>query len=204
MRTRLLSRAAVVLTLVSIAAAVGMQWVTGEWFPPENSISQYANSEAAWLLTTCLATLGLAVACLSWLTTHHPREELPAILLGMSAFGLLLSAAVPATAGGHDPQNLQSNIHQVGGILGMLCLAIAAILLATPRTKTWAGRACLLTAAVTLAALILMAAAVYDVEPTGLGRQRAWALYQSIAATCEAVFVLALAALLRQFPGRTR
>ncbi len=156
-------------------------------------MSQYANSHLGWTFAAALGGLGLAIFALAYLTCLPPRRRTAAILLGVSGAGLVLAALVPASVAGRTAADAT---HQAGATVGLGFLLVAALVVAAPLRREPLARGILALVAVAGASLIMLVAAAYRIEPWGLGAQRAWALYQTVAVVCEVAIVYLLLALL--------
>lgn len=156
-------------------------------------MSQYANSRLGWTFAAALGGLGLAIFALVYLACLSPRRRAAASPSGVSGAGFVLAALVPASAG---QRTTADAVHQAGATVGLVFLLLAALVVAAPLRREPLARSVLVLVAIAGASLVMLVAAAYRIEPWGLGAQRAWALYQTIAVVCEVAIVYLLLALL--------
>ncbi|GAB3300969.1 DUF998 domain-containing protein [Epidermidibacterium keratini] len=180
-------------THLAVLSAVVMQAASGDWLPPEVSMSQYANGPLGWTFATALGALGVAIFCLAYLASRVRRSTPVALLLGLSGAGFALAALVPASV---DQRTTADAVHQAGATLGLVFLILGACAVAVPLRSETTARSAITFAVLAATSLVLLAAAAYGIEPFGLGAQHAWALYQSIAVVCEVVIVYLLLVML--------
>lgn len=196
--TMVLARAAHALGLAAVAAGIAMQALADEWLPPENSVSQYANSRGRWAFVAALLSLGLAVIVVAAMAPRSTRRDrVAAGLLTAAGAGFVLAALVPAPPLG-DESPLSDAMHQAGAIVGTFALTVGGLLLAARSRDSSTGRAAFAVATVGAVALGLLTLVNFDIDVVGLGRRESWALHQSISLVCMVIVVLLLPAALRR------
>ena len=182
-------------TLAAIGGCVLMQWINGDWFPPEISVSQYGLGPRGWVFTCW--TLALALSVLA-LTRGGPELGARRARLVYSCFvpgciGVVVMGIVRTDAGGLQ-HSWHARTHQVASIVALLALPVGIVL-----AMAWAGRRWRRTALALVmssaAALLLVLASALGVSTLGMNAPRSWAFWQSVAVTVElmlvAVFALA-------------
>lgn len=182
-----------------------MQAQAGEWLPPRNSVSQYANSPGRWAFIVALLALGLSTITIAAIVPRRDRlDRATAALLACAGAGFVLAAAVPAPpVDQQDP--LRDVVHQAGAISGTFALSIGGLLVAFRNRHSVAGRLALAIAAVGAVALGLLTLVNFDIDVMGFGRRESWALHQSISLVCMVVVVLMLpSAVSSQLSGHGR
>lgn len=196
-----LALAAHTLVLIAILAGLVMQAQTGEWFPPENSLSQYANGPGRWAFVAALLALGMSTIAVAGLVPRPRRVE--RVLLAVAGAGFVLAALIPAPAVG-DEAPISDAVHQAGAITGTFGLSIGGMLLAWHYRHSLPGRCLLAAAAIGAVALLLLTLANFDIDLIGLGRRESWALHQSVSLTCMVLVVLLLPTALSPTPPGAR
>lgn len=182
------TRAALWLTHVGVVAAVSMQAVKGDWFPPENSMSQYGVGRYGWVFTVCVAALGLAglAMAVGTLRTTTAMRRTTAILLIVWGGPLLLTGVVPADATAAHP-SAAGVTHMYLSAVALLALPMAGFLTALSGRPT--ARPVRLTLLVLCVlselSLVLLLLAANGVDVSGLGSRAAWSLYQSISVVLD-------------------
>lgn len=190
-------------------SVVAMQAVSGDWFPPEVSISQYGVGDLGWMLTMTLLLLAGASALLLWGADRlAPNRPWPVILTwSVWIIALTIMAFVP-TNEFPDPLTLTGKVHQGAAIFGLFIAPISAVLMVGihPRDvpNTVAARA--RSAAVACGGLSwfflgLLLLTNIDIDITGLGYKHAWSLHQTVAVVLDIVMVFALIICLRAREG---
>lgn len=161
-----------------------MQVISGQWLPPTNSISQYANTPARGAFVVAVLALGAAaLGTAEMLRRSGRRDRAAAVLLTIAGAAFILAALVPAPApDAADP--LSDIVHQAGAILGTFALTIGGLVAAVRHRYSPAGRCALTAAATGGIALALLTLANFDLDLIGLGRRESWALHQSISLVC--------------------
>lgn len=177
---------------VAVVAAVVMQARSADWFPPQHSMSQYANGPGSVAFTVALLALGAGSALLGARVrsfARSPAERAGWVLQLAAAAGFVIAALVRAEPA-HLQWSINDRVHMAAATTGLVGLTLAGLLLGWRRRRSVSGLATLVLAAVSALALLLLVGAAYGVEPTGLGARPAWALHQTIALGCQALLLL--------------
>lgn len=188
------------LVLIAVLGGLVMQARAGEWLPPRNSVSQYANSPGQAAFVVALIALGLAAVVVALIVPRASRaDRIGAALLLIAGCGFVLAAVVPAPpVGGIAPLN--DVLHQAGGIFGTFALTIGGTLLSWLHRDSVPGRVLLAVASSSVVFLALLTLVNFDIDVVGFGRRESWALHQSASLVCMVVVV----ALLPSVPDRRR
>jgi hypothetical protein len=117
------ARLAVAASIAAFVLLVSLHLLSPEFSPAWRMISEYANGQYGWVLSLMfaaygLSTLALAVALGPRLRTGRGRVGL--VLLIMSGIGQAAAAAFDLN---------QEVPHELAGVLGIVCLPIAAMLI---------------------------------------------------------------------------
>ncbi len=194
--------------ILGALCVLAMQAVSGDWFPPDVSISQYGVGTYGWTLTVTLLFLAAGSALLLWGAYRLSAARQWRVVLPWTVWilALVVMAFVP-TNEWPAPLSLTGQIHQAAAVLGLFVAPIAAMLMVGVRagpnghTVGTAGRR-----AATVAVgsgllgwffLVLLLLTNIDMDVTGLGYQRAWSLHQTIAVVLDIIMVFALIISLR-------
>lgn len=193
-------------------SVIAIQAVSGDWFPPEVSISQYGVGEYGWMLTMTLLFLAAASALLLWGAHRQEAARSWPVILPWSVWilALVVMAFVP-TNEWPGPLTLTGQVHQAAAICGLFAAPIAAVLmvgLGARSARGTAGRQAR-TIVITSALLSwfflgLLLLTNIDIDLTGLGYRRAWSLHQTVAVLLDIVMVFALIISLRARLGMGR
>ena len=181
---------------LSFVLAVLAQAFKHDWLPPEISFSQYGVGPAGFLFSLWVVSVVAAPLCF---LRFRPAGWLPAVLLWIAAAGAVVMAVVRT-----DPSGLQqswnSRVHTTGSVVLLAFLPFGICLGLAKARRRWQVLAwlLLLAAAVSLT-LLLFAAAGYD--SAGLGPQKSWAFWQTVAILAEIAMVVIYAAGVRSIPA---
>ncbi len=189
--------------IVGATCVLAMQAVSGDWFPPDVSISQYGVGTDGWTLTVTLLCLAAASALLLWGAhrlgaARHWRVVVPWTVWILA---LVVMAFVPANEW-PAPLSLTGQIHQAAAVLGLFVAPIGAMLMvgvgarhhgpADGKRGRRAGAVAVGSALLGWFFLVLLLLTNIDIDVTGLGYQRAWSLHQTIAVVLDIIMVFAL------------
>lgn len=179
---------ALLMTLAAVVLGIAVQAVSGVWFPPPISISQYGLGPQGWIFSLWVLTLAAAPIISQSLVPQRSRWGAGFLLLG--ALGTAVMAVVRTDAGG-EQGSVNAKIHMIGSILALffIPLGVAVVLWICGRVWRWIGLVLLLAIAASLV-LLLMAAAGLDT--TGRGPQLSWVWWQSVAAVLDHLIVATL------------
>lgn len=191
---------ALVLMIAGALSVLAMQAVSGDWFPPEVSISQYGIGEHGWMLTMALLFLAGASALLLWGAHRQGAARRWSVILPWTTWIIaLVVMAFVATNEWPAPLSLTGQVHQAAAIAGLFFAPIGAVLmvgLGTRDTRDTAGRPArrivIASAALSWFFLGLLLLTNIDIDVTGLGYRRSWSLHQTIAVLLDIVMVFAL------------
>lgn len=191
----MLTLAARAFAAIAVVAAIVMQAVNGDWMPPRESFSQYANGRGGWLFMAVVLAMAGASACLAVLASA--RHRIAAVLLRLAAIGFTIDAFVPADAGG--PQTAAGAVHKGAAGVALIALALAGLVVGTTLDRKQRAMGALIIGLSVIAgiSLVLLLASAYGIDPTGLGQRESWALHQSIAVTSEIAALAALSVAVR-------
>lgn len=194
--------------IVGAFCVLAMQAVSGDWFPPDVSISQYGVGRYGWMLTVTLLCLAAASALLLWGAYRLGSARQWRVVLPWTVWilALVVMAFVP-TNEWPAPLSLTGQIHQAAAVIGLFVAPIGAMVMVgigarqSGHTDGRPGKRAE-TVAVGSALLgwfflVLLLLTNIDIDVTGLGYQRAWSLHQSIAVVLDIIMVFALIISLR-------
>lgn len=151
---------------------LALQAISGDWLPPDISVSQYGVGSTRVLFSLFAIAVGLTPLLLD---RAAPTGRSTTIVLVIGAIGALVMATVPTDPGGLQ-HSVPARIHMGGSGLALVFIpAGAALLLARrfPRWRWWAWSLVLLSYAALI--LLLLAAAGRDVFGVGIARSWTWA-----------------------------
>lgn len=167
-------RAGLSLIGISVAAGVAMQAVTGQWFPPPISMSQYGIGPWGWLFSVFVVSLGGSLLCFE--RARSRRGRLARVLYRIGMVGTLVMATVRTDAGGAQV-SWNATVHMIGSIICLLFLPLGMFDMLWRLGWRWVGSV-LLTALAVAMTLLLLAAAGHDTA--GRGSNASWAFWQSV------------------------
>lgn len=190
-------------------SVLAMQAVSGDWFPPEVSISQYGVGEHGWMLTMTLLFFAGASALLLWGAERQtPTRQWSFTLPWMVWIVALIVMAFVATNEWPAPLTLTGKVHQGAAVFGLFFAPIGAVLMVgigrrdVPNTlAARAGATAVACAGLSWFFLSLLLLTNIDIDITGLGYQRAWSVHQTVAVVLDIVMVFALILCLRAREG---
>lgn len=187
MRTRLGIGTA--LILLACVLAVVVQAVSGNWFPPPISMSQYGVGTNGWIFSLWVLCLSISPVVLQTAVPYKTRWGSWLLLAGM--VGTAVMAVVRTDAGG-EQASVNAKIHMVGSIIALFCipLGVALFLWGSGRWWRWTGMILLTLIA---AALLLLILAATGLDTAGRGPQGSWVWWQTVAAVFDHVIVACLA-----------
>lgn len=192
--------AALLIMIAGAVSVVAMQAVGGDWFPPEVSISQYGVGEYGWMLTMTLLFLAGASALLLWGTYRQGPGRRWQVALPWTVWilALIVMGFVP-TNEWPAPLSLTGQVHLAAAVCGLFAAPIGAVLMvaslgrgAGPGPAAPARIIVIASAALSWFFLGLLLLTNIDIDFTGLGYRRAWALHQTIAVVLDIVMIFAL------------
>lgn len=132
--------------VVGVLLLIALHAIRPELDPALHVISEYALGPTGWLMALCFAALAVSCAAQAAALRHYAAGRGARIglgLLGLAAIGLLLAAAFPIDPLGTPPaqMSVSAQLHEVGSMLGIPSLAIAAVLLSRGlrRDPRWAA-----------------------------------------------------------------
>ena len=120
------ARLAIGASISALVLLLSLHVLSPEFSPAWRMISEYANGRYGWVLSLMFAAYGLstlaaAVAVGPWLRTRRGRVGL--VMLTISGIGQVAAAAFDLN---------QEVPHELAGVLGIVCLPIAAMLIDVP------------------------------------------------------------------------
>ena len=146
---------AIAASAVAFVLLLSLHVLCPEFSPAWRMISEYANGQYGWVLSLMFVAYGsselmLALAIAPHVQTRRGRSY-PGLVL------LILSGAAAASAAQFDIND--STPHELAGIVGILCLPVAAMLISPSlaATRGWHGakKSILLTANLTWVSVVL-------------------------------------------------
>ena len=149
----LAARAAIAASAAALLLLLSLHVLSPEFSPAWRMISEYANGQYGSVLSLMfvaygVSSLALAVAITSHTTTRTARIGL--VLLTVSGVGQMSAAVFDLN---------QVVLHELAGVLGIVCLPVAAMLISPPlgRTEGWsaARRPLLFTANLTWLSVVV-------------------------------------------------
>ena len=128
----LAARLSIAATGAALVLLLSLHVLSPEYSPAWRMVSEYANGHYSWVLSLMFAAYGLsilalAVAIRSKVQTR--RDRIGLFLLTLSGVGATSAATFDLN---------QAALHELSGILGIMCLPIAAVLI-TPRLAEQPG-----------------------------------------------------------------
>jgi hypothetical protein len=159
-----------------VVSWIAMQAVSGIWFPPPVSVSQYGVGPQGWIFSLFLLCIGAGMIC--WYrVSDRPRSALVLVVVGV--VGCVVAAVVRTDSGGLQA-SWHAKVHMVGGSLLLVALPLAVWRMLRLRSRALAvlsGAGCWVMGA----ALVLLLVAAFGVNTLGIESHRAWALWQGVA-----------------------
>lgn len=197
--------AALILMVAGFSSMVAMQAVSGDWFPPEVSISQYGVGGYGWMLTMTLLLMAGASALLLWGAYRQAAANTWPVVLAWSVWIVaLVVMAFVATNEYPAPLSFTGQVHQAAAVCGLFAAPIGATLMVGFGQRGRTGRAAARARTIVIASaglswffLALLVLTNVDIDLTGLGNRRAWSLHQTLAVLLDIVMVFALIICLR-------
>jgi hypothetical protein len=101
-----------------------------EFSPAWRMVSEYANGQYGWVLSLMFAAYGTSTLALAWAIRPHAvtrRARSGLLLLVASGVGQLAAAAFDLN---------QEAVHELAGVLGIVCLPAGAMLLSPTLTAS--------------------------------------------------------------------
>ena len=197
-------RAGEIWVAASIVLLLLMQLVSGAWFPPPISISQYGIGLWGWLFSLWAVSLGAMPLCLlrALQTAGDGRHRLGTVLICTGTIGALVMAVVRTQDGGAQVL-WNAKVHMVGSIVASALIPLGVLAVMWTFGGRWRIAATIEVVLVAIAlALLLMAAGGLDTA--GLGRERSWAFWQMVAVLVSEVLFVTMAAGVRRRLDRIR
>lgn len=185
---------------VGVIAAVAMQVVRGDFFPPENSMSQYGVGPDGWIFTIAVSFFGLG----SLIFAVAGRQNRPAVSVGSTTFlalwavCMILMGIIPADANASMP-SLAGRTHMILAGLALIALPLAGFIqfnVASSRPAIAVQIIGSILCVLSELSLVLLLLTNVDIDITGLGQRDAWALYQSISVVADVAIIFLMGAFL--------
>lgn len=147
------ARLAIVATGAALALLLSLHVLSPEYSPAWRMVSEYANGRYSWVLSLMFVAYGVSALALAFAIRSQLQTR-----RGKMGLALLTLAGIGAASAAVFDLN-QVALHELGGILGIICLPIAAVVI-TPRLAEmpgWAGskRPLMLAANMTWASVAL-------------------------------------------------
>lgn len=192
--------AGVGLVVASWLLLVLVQAVTGDWLPPEISLSQYGVGAHGWIFSLYLICLSVGPLCLD---RAVPTGRVTRVLLIAGALGCLVMAVVRTDPGGLQ-QSTTAKVHMVASVIGLVAVPIGTAVAAlrsgrTARILPWTF------VAISTVSLVLLLISATGVDTVGVGANTSWAYWQTSAVLADTVLtVLMLVTTRRAIDGSGR
>lgn len=168
------------------ALSLVVQVVSGDFLPPEISVSQYGVGPHGWLFSLWMLAVPAGPCCFY---LYRPARGFGAgwwLLVG--TLGAAVMAVVRTDAGGLQ-HSVHARVHTGGAVLAMACLPIGMMLALMAADRVWRRLAVGMTT-VSAAALILLLVAAVGVDTSGMGPPASWAFWQAIALIVDMLLLL--------------
>lgn len=164
-----------------------IQWVSGDWLPPEISFSQYGLGPHGWLFSLYLLAFSIGPL---FIDRARPSGRLTTVLLLIGLAGCLVMAVVSTDPGGLQ-HSTRAKVHMVGSIFGLSLVPIGCCrsLLRGRRAPRWVPWGLTIFSAICLILLLISAAGV---NTLGVSAASSWVYCQTGAAVAELVLLAAL------------
>lgn len=134
-RSTVASVLAIVCAGLAVVFLASLHVLSPEYSPAWRMISEYANGHYPWVLSLMFVAYGLSILSLTYAIRNEAATR-------ASRVGLVLLAVsgVAAASAAHFDLN-QVAVHELAGILGIVCLPIGAVLLtrALVQTERWSN-----------------------------------------------------------------
>lgn len=176
------------LILLACALAVVVQVVSGNWFPPPISMSQYGVGTDGWIFSLWVLCLSVAPVVLQTAIPYRTRWGSWLLLAGMA--GTAVMAVVRTDAGG-EQASVNAKIHMVGSIIALFCIPLGAALFLWGCGRWWRWTGMILLSLIAAALLLLILAAT-GLDTAGRGPQGSWVWWQTVATVLDHVIVACL------------
>ena len=134
-RSNVASILAIVCAALAVVFLASLHVLSAEYSPAWRMISEYANGHYPWVLSLMFVAYGLSILSLTYAIRNQAATR-------ASRVGLVLLAVsgVAAVSAAQFDLN-QAAVHELAGILGILCLPVGAMLVtrALVRTERWSN-----------------------------------------------------------------
>ena len=134
-RSNVASILAIVCSALAVAFLASLHVLSPEYSPAWRMISEYANGHYPWVLSLMFVAYGLSILSLTYTIRYQAATR-------ASRVGLVLLAVsgVAAVSAAQFDLN-QVAVHELAGILGIVCLPVGAMLVtrALVRTEGWSN-----------------------------------------------------------------
>lgn len=180
-------------TAAALLACVLLQWIDGDWFPPEVSVSQYGVGRFGWILTCWTTLLAVSVVALTLAGRAAGARQPGSIFYWLAAgsTGLLVMGIVRTDAGGAQ-HSWHAKVHMIASIVALLAMPVVIVLALHGARRPWRRMVLALTA-ISAIALVLVLSSAVGVRTLGLDAQHSWAFWQAVAVTVDMILVAVLA-----------
>lgn len=182
--------------LVSYVLLFVLQIVKDDWLPPEISFSQYGVGPWGWLFSLFLIAFAISPLLIE---RALPTRRWVRVLLVVGLIGCLVMAFVPTDPGGLQ-ESTRAKVHMVGAAFGlsMTPLGCLGALLVHGRIRRSVPIA---LAVISTAAILLLLVTATGLDTLGVGTEKSWAVWQTVAALADLVLAGLVAVAHR--PGST-
>jgi len=174
-------RAGELWVVASILLLLAMQVVSGVWFPPPISISQYGIGGWGWLFSLWAISLAAIPSCLLRATEVAGRRRyvLGSVLIYTGSVGAMVMAVVRTQAGGAQV-TWNAKVHMLGSIVASVLIPFGILAVVWTLGRGWRAVVAIELALLAVA-LVLLLMAAGGLDTAGLGRERSWAFWQMVA-----------------------
>ena len=128
----LAARLAIASTAAASLLLLSLHALSPEYSPAWRMVSEYANGHYSWVLSLMFVAYGLSILALAFAIhskVETRRGKIGLVLLALSGIGAVSAAQFDLN---------QEALHDLGGILGIICLPIAAVLI-SPQLAALSG-----------------------------------------------------------------
>jgi hypothetical protein len=182
------------LIAASLVFLVCMQWAADQWLPAPISVSQYGIGRWGWIFSLWAMCCALGPLCLERAVLRP--TPLSRVLLTAATVGAFVMAVVRTQAGGAQV-TWNAQVHMAGSIVIQAGVPLGLLALLWLLGLRWRIVGMVFVTVIS-AALVLLLISATGSDTTGLGAERSWALWQSVAVLgCELMGVVAIAGVRR-------
>ncbi len=185
-----------VAAAAAVAGCLLIQQLSGDWFPPAISVSQYGVGRWGVLFTCWTVLLGLAPVVLHSATPPiagtRRREAAAKVLLSVGGVAAVVMGLIRTDAGGLQ-HSWHAKVHLVASIFTLVALPFGIALSMQAASRFWRAIADLLALTSTIGLIGVLMAAGGAALP-GMDAASAWAFWQAVAVGVDLALLVGFAA----------